>query len=156
MLIRPLMIMPTPERAPPDWTGAWVRGRLREAYEIERRLPRDRRANGGGNGWPAIVHTFTDMVGWTDVRERVWSEWARAKGAYPWEVSRMEEAFGWLAILLDRPDERRCLVLWAKTTGSIRDAVRRRRWPRSTFYRGVVSGSERIAGVLNAQGSKVR
>jgi hypothetical protein len=154
MTLFPLMMMPTPDRAPPHWTGAWVRGRLREAYEIERRLPgTGRRSNGG---WPQVLHSFADMVGWPDARERVWAGWARAKGAYPWEISRMEEAFGWLAILIDWPGERRCLVLWAKTNGSIRAALRRRRWPRATFYRGVVSASERIARVLNTQGVKVR
>lgn len=150
-----LMLAPTETAPPPHWTGAWVRGRLREAFEIDRRLPKATRS-GGGNGWPPILHEFADVVGWNDARSRVWADWQRAKGAYAFEVSRMEEAFGWLGILTDYPGERRCLEAWARNTRSLSSELRKRGWSRATFYRRVDDGSERIAAVLNCQGSKVR
>ena len=140
---------------PVAWSGAWVRGRLREAYEVERRLPRSGMRN-GGNGWPAILHDFTDIVGWTDTRARVWAEWARARGAYAFEVSRMEEAFSWLAILADRPGERNCLVAWARTNGSMLALIKRQGWSKATFYRRVEDGSDRIARELGRRGVVVR
>lgn len=147
-------IRPTEDRVPLHWTGAWVRGRMREAFEIERRMPRPR--GGSSSAWPQVLHEFSDMVHWLDARARVWADWQRAKGAYAFEVSRMEETFGWLAILLDHPGERRCLVAWAQNTTSLSAMLRRRGWSRATFYRRVVDGSERIAAVLNCQGAKVR
>jgi len=137
------------------WSGAYVRHRLREAYEVERRLPGGRRHN-GGNGWPAIVHTFTDLVGWTDARERVWRDWARARGAYAFEVSRMDEAFGWLSILAAHPGERVGLAAWCRTNSSITALIRRNGWSRPTFYRRVNDGSNRIARALNVKGVKIR
>lgn len=127
---------------------------MREAYNVERRLPGGRRGN--GNGWPAIVHTFADKVGWTDARDRVWRQWARARGVYPVELSRMDEAFGWIAILVDRPGERNCLTAWARTNGSITELIKRRGWSHATFYRRVNDGSDRIARALNVKGVKVR
>lgn len=150
-----MSIRPTELVTPAQWSGAWVRGRLREAFDIERRLPRGGLSNGGG-GWPSVLHDFADMVGWTDARARVWADWKRAKGAYAFEITRMEEAFGWLAILALHPGERRCLVAWAQNTTSLRAMLLRRGWSRATFYRRVVDGSERIAVALNTRGVKVR
>lgn len=154
-LAQPPALSPVPKVPPLIWSGAWVRRRLREAYEVERRLPGGRRQN-GGNGWPAIVHTFTDLVGWTDARDRVWREWARARGAYAFEISRMDEALGWLVILANHPGERNCLTAWCRTDGSLTALMRRRGWSRPTFYRRVNDGSNRIARALNVKGVKIR
>jgi len=142
-------------KRPELWTGDWVRDRLREAFEIERRLPRS--TNSFPSGWPfPVIYEFADVVGWDDARARVWADWKRARGAYPYEVSRMEEAFGWFAILKDHAGERRCLAAWAIANTSVRAIVARRGWSRATFYRRVLGGSKRIADVLNARGEQVR
>lgn len=146
----------TAQQKPVTWSGAWVRERLREACEIERRMPRQ--ANGNSAAWPfPVVHTFAEMIAWDDARDRVWDQWARTRGAYPFEVSRMDEAFAWLSILREHPGERRCLMLWAvSSTSSLRAKLARRGWSRTTFYRKVHEASERIAAVLNARGVVVR
>src|SRR5262245_13739892 len=133
------IIMPVRPVAPSRWTGRWVCLRLREAVAVERRLPRGGNGN-GGNGWPAVLHEFTDMVNWTDARQRVWEDWHHAKGAFSFEISRMDEAFGWLPILADHPGERRCLVAYAKCNGSLRRMCKRRGWNRSVFNDRVKTG----------------
>ena len=76
-----------------QWTPQLVQQRLREAFAVEQRLPDGTRPRGLVSAWPAApVHSFPEMLHWTDARERVWQSWARAKGVYPYEVSRMEEA----------------------------------------------------------------
>lgn len=144
--------------APPTWSAAWVRSRLVEAFEVEARLP-----TGNGNGataWPfPVMHDFAEMVGWPDARQRVWDDWRRARGAYPFEVTRMEESLAWLRLLRNHTGERRCLSAWAHAVSrgrSVRPLVRRKGWSPATFYRKVSSGSERIARVLNARGVLVR
>lgn len=145
--------------APATWTDEWVRERLRQAFEVEARMPGDRR-NGMG-GWPLpVVHEFSEMIGWDDARERVWDQWRRAKGVYPFEVSRMDEAFSWVTtILRGHEGEARCLMAWAFATArgrSVRRIVAKRGWSRATFYRRVVEASQRIATALNARGVQVR
>ena len=96
-----------------QWTPRLVQQRLREAFAVEQRLPDSGRPRGLVSFWPAApVHTFTEMLHWTDARERVWQSWAQSKGGvFPHEISRMEEAQGWL--LLVEEGERRCLGVWA-------------------------------------------
>lgn len=153
-----LALAPQPSRAPPHWTGEWVRHRLCEAFEVERRLPGERRSN--GSSWPfAVTHEFSEMVHWTDARQRVWDAWAAARGAYPFEVSRMEEAFGWLELLRNHDTERRYLAAWALMTArgkSIRLFLQRRAISRTTFYRRVEDGSKRIAAELARRSVQIR
>jgi hypothetical protein len=150
---------PTPSVPPERWTGAWVRSRLRQAFEVEQRLPSGRR-NGGASAWPfEVTHEFSEMVGWLDARQRVWDNWARARGAYPFEITRMDEALGWLALLRDHDAERRCLAAWALLASrgkSVRLFLARRRWSRTTFYRRVEDGSNRIAAELARRGAEIR
>jgi hypothetical protein len=151
-----------PARPPPiRWTPVHVRERLVEAFAIERRLPLARYgASGGRSTWPAMHHEFTDLIGWSDeARQAVWADWSRAKGAFPFEVSRMEEAFDWLPLLDDHIGERRCLAAWALLSArrqSLRRILQRKGWSRATFYRRVDSGAWRIADRLNAHGVAVR
>jgi hypothetical protein len=98
---------------PAQWTPRLVQQRLREAFAVEQRLPDSGRPRGLVSFWPAApLHSFTEMLHWTDARERVWQSWAQSKGGvHPFEISRMEEAQGWL--LLVEEGERRCLGVWA-------------------------------------------
>ena len=92
------------EAARPDcWTADWVKVRLAEAFEIERRIP-------GGRVGPAVIRSswridtvdsFSDRVHQGELaREEVWRTWARAGGATPQEVTRMEEAMSWPGSML--------------------------------------------------------
>ena len=122
---------------PAQWTPRLVQQRLREAFAVELRLPDSERPRGLTSVWPASpVHEFRDIVNWPDVRERVWQSWARAKGGiFPHEVSRTEEAQGWLVLL---EGERRCLAFWALAAARgipMRKVLRQRGGSRSTFYR---------------------
>ena len=81
-----------------------------EAFTIERRLP-DKRVG------PAIVKSAWTKIATTDsfaervhqgelAREHVWDKWARAGGALPYEVSRMEEALSWPGTVLATDTQR--------------------------------------------------
>jgi hypothetical protein len=142
-------IAPTPSSPPAVWTGAWVRGRLREAFDVDRRMPGLGRRNGGS--WPAIVHTFADLVGWHDLRGR-----GLHGGVTPQEIARMDEALAWFAILVRHPAERTCLEAWARSIGSLSRELERMHIARATFYRRVTDASDRIANVLNQRGVTVR
>ena len=64
-----------------QWTPRLVQQRLREAFAVEQRLPDSGRPRGQVSFWPAAQwHSFTEMLHWTDARERVWQSWARSKG----------------------------------------------------------------------------
>ena len=78
------------------WSPGLVRARLVEAFRIEARLPEPKGPRRNAGSWPMMSREFEDLVGWSDeAREAVWGDWARAKGAHAWEVTRMEEAIGW-------------------------------------------------------------
>jgi hypothetical protein len=140
------------------WSAKLVQGRLVEAFTIERRMPGQRFTTIANYSWPVTpLHEFTDVLHWDDARERVWQSWAKAKGAHPYEVTRMEEAIDWLRLLPD--GERRCLAAWALASAcgmSLRTILAKRKWSRTTFYRKVDQASCRIADRLNAQGVVVR
>ena len=147
----------SPSPRPTAWTSHHVRERLVEAAEIERRLP------GGGtrrlrSPWPAEVkHSWQDMVHWNDARDRVLDSWEKAKGAYPYEVSRMEEAQAWLLWL--PTIDHQYLEAWSVCTArnlSVRAMLDKRGLKRTTFYRVIERGSARIAERLNLQGVVVR
>jgi hypothetical protein len=141
-----------------QWTPRLVQQRLRESFATELRLPETNRPRGMASAWPASpVHDFSDMVSWPDARERVWKDWERAKGAYPHEVSRMEEAQRWLSWLEE--GERRALAVWALTAARgipVRKVLRQRRWAPTTFYRKRDIASAHIARYLAERGVAVR
>ena len=147
-----------PSRSPDIWTGDRVRTRLVEACETYRKLPLDRFARSSSSSWPVTpLHDWQEMVHWTDARERVLESWERAKGAYPIEISRMEESFDWLLWL--GQDDRRKLEAWAWTTATgmkIRPMLFKRGIKKTTFYRDVNNAANRIALRLNGQGVQVR
>ena len=138
-----------------------------EAFTIERRIP-DKRVGPGHRqrrvGEDRHHRQLCRRVSHQGelAREHVWDKWARAGGALPYEVSRMEEAL----ILAGRrfsanghAAEGKALLAWAFCVGygrPLRRLLRKRGWSRSTFYRAVDSGSARIAAYLNARGATVR
>jgi hypothetical protein len=145
-------------RAPATWTASHVRDRLVEAFTVERKLP-GQHFIAVASSWPATpVHEFHEICGWDDARERVWQSWENASGAFPWEVSRMDQAFDWLRYLPE--GERRCLTAWvaAKVRGvPVRKVLRKHGgWSAATFYRQINRGALRIAERLNQQGVQVR
>jgi hypothetical protein len=141
-----------------QWTPRLVQQRLREACTVELRLPDKDRPRGLASAWPAAtLYEFHDILHWDDARERVWRSWSRAKGAYPFEVSRMEEALGWLSLVEE--GERRVLSVWALTAARripLRKVLRQRGWAPTTFYRKLDGGAARIASTLDARGVAVR
>jgi hypothetical protein len=142
------------------WTGELIRARLIEAFEVEAKLPGPRGNRGSSSSWPTMEREFSDLVGWSDeARAEVWLQWARAKGAHPWEVTRMGEALDWLPILKDHRQEQQMLHAWANTKAlrrSLTKVCRLKGWDKQTFYRRLNAGSERIADELNRKGVAVR
>jgi hypothetical protein len=134
-----------------------VRARLVEAFEIDRRMPRDRRRV--ATAWPATpVHTFVDMVYWDEgeASERVMQSWERTD-ASPQEVTRMEDAFEWLRWLPIA--ERQMLTSWAFATATHRSVtaiMNKRSLKRTSFYRLRDRAADRIAYRLNQSGVQVR
>lgn len=152
----PTLDQPSTARPPATWTGELVRQRLVEAFRVDRRLP-GAGMRRQGSAWPTTpLHTWQDKVHWDDARERIWHDWENAKGAYPVEVSMMEEALDWLRYV--PLVERRVLEAWAAATAkglNVRRMIRGR-WAPTTFYRQRDSASARIAERLNKQGVQVR
>jgi hypothetical protein len=133
-----------------------------EAFTIQQKLPQDRHfVKKVTTAWPAQPLTeFHEMVGWDEgeTRRRVWDGFANAKGAFSYEISRMEEAQDWLRFVPE--GERRCLLAWAIGTVkaiSIKKILRKHGgWTKTTFYRAINSGAARIAERLNREGVQVR
>jgi hypothetical protein len=148
---------------PLHWDSNWVRWRLVEAYRIEQRLPGEFRRRRTAGFWPEHPYEFGDVVGWDEeMHKRAIAEWshARKSGVYAIELSRMEEAHEWLRVDLGKqPVERACLASWATCVAykySLRSLMLRKRWSRTTFYRRVLFGSERIATRLRSSNVEVR
>jgi hypothetical protein len=133
--------------------------RLVEAFEIDRRMPRDRHGRRIKSSWPTTpIYTFVDMVGWDtgEASERVLRSWEKTP-ASPQEVTRMEQAFEWLMHLSTK--EARELEIWAKCTAfglSLSAAMKHRGLSRTTFYRKRDQMAGHLADRLNRQGVAVR
>jgi hypothetical protein len=149
-------------RAPATWTGELVKLRMLEAFTIEQKLPADRHfIKKVTTAWPAQPLTeFHEMVGWDEgeTRLRNWQSWENAKGAFSYEISRMEEAFGWLRWL----SQIECDYLTAWALGKIKGTPRRKilrkhgAWTKTTFYRTIDNAVQLIATRLNGEGVQVR
>lgn len=112
---------------PTAWTPEHVGKRLIEAFEVLSRSGGRILPSRYGNGWPAMVHEFADMV---DAQARLVAEKEKAHGraARPTadELSRMAEALRWPMDHLDgRPLAADALMLWtyAKATGRDMDGM---------------------------------
>lgn len=141
--------------SPATWTAEHVRLRLVEAFKIERRMPGERRFSKTGT-WPATpLHTWQEMVYWTDARDRVLDGWERAQ-PFPAEVTMMEEAIAWLQWV--PLGERRTLEAWARASAKGMNVRRmiKGRWPPTTFYRMRDQAADRIVERLNAQSVPLR
>ena len=120
--LRPLAGVGEIER-PSAWNADWVKHRMVEAFTIERRIP-DKRVGPAivKSAWAKIdtTDTFADRVHQGELaRENVWEAWARAGGALPYEVSRMEEALSWPGQVLSNGHaaEGKALLAWAFCVG---------------------------------------
>ena len=148
------MTMPDQAAHPTQWTGELVRNSLVEAFEIDRRLPRDRMGK-TGSAWPAKpIHEFVDVVYWNEgeQRERVWQSWERSASVSPQEITRWEESLAWLTWLPD--DERQSLHAWAlaaATNRSVSAILRKRGLARTSFYRLRDKAADSIAARLNSE-----
>ena len=150
---------------PRAWNADWVKHRMVEAFTIERRIP-DKRVGPAivKGAWAQIdtTDTFADRVYQGELaRENVWEAWARAGGALPHEVSRMEEALCWPGQVLSNghATEGKVLLAWAFCIGygkPLRRMLHQRGWSRTTFYKAVDSGSAQIAVYLNQRSVAVR
>jgi hypothetical protein len=108
---------------PVSWTPEHVQGRLVEAFEILSRSGIRVGPGRVGNGWPAMVHEFADLV---DAQARAIAERERQqqRAARPTadELSRMNEALAWPMAFLDgKPLQSDALMLWAYATALDRD-----------------------------------
>jgi hypothetical protein len=146
--------------APPQWSGSWVQRRLVEAYSVERRLPGSRRRPLIASAWPSMAVEWADLIGRADeARQQVFQSWESARlGVSAEDISRMDEAQDWLAILAPYPEERLCLCRWAAAIAYRRSVARlllQQRWSKPTFYRRVTAGAHVIALELIRQGQPV-
>jgi hypothetical protein len=153
------MNMPCLDQQPapsPTWTADKVRARLVEAFDIDRRLPGDRRAKFKTSSWPATpLHDYRDQLHWNNpgdsARDRNWERWANARDVAPDEMTRWQETLNWLRWVPNH--ERESLEAWAKAEVigiPLRRMLRYRRWTVTTFYQRRNDGAQRIADKLNA------
>jgi hypothetical protein len=161
MRLSTIAIDSNPGLAPVQWSAAWVMRRMVEAYSVERRLPQARRRLLIASAWPKMAVEFFDLVGRADDdrKDRFASwEYAGRLGVSAADISRMEAAHSWLAILAPYPQERLCLAQWAAAGAyrkSVRSLLAKRGWARSTFYRYASAGAHVIALELTRQGLPV-
>jgi hypothetical protein len=143
------------------WSADLVRARLVEACEVEAKLPEGKGPRrSSASAWPTMSREFEDLISWSDeARAEVWLQWERAKGAHPYEVTRMWEALDWLVWLKDHREEQERLYVWAATKArrrSLAKVCRIKGWDKQTFYRRLNTGSIRIAERLNKNAVAVR
>jgi hypothetical protein len=142
--------------APLQWSASWVQRRLIEAYSVERRLPQARRRLLVASAWPSMAVEFSDIVGRADDdRKDRFHSWEFTRlGVSAADISRMEQAHDWLAILAPYPQERLCLCQWAAAIAyrrSVRRLLQKRGWSTSSFYRRVTAGAHVVAMELTRQ-----
>jgi hypothetical protein len=108
---------------PTAWTPEHVGVRLIEAFEVLSRSGVRVGPGAYGNGWPAMVHEFADMVD-AQARALAEKEKQQARAARPTadELSRMNEALAWPMAYLDgKPLQSDALMLWAYASATGRD-----------------------------------
>ncbi|MGO4738628.1 hypothetical protein AB4099_18920 [Bosea sp. 2KB_26] len=108
---------------PTEWTPEHVGARLIEAFEILSRSGGRVGPGRFGNGWPAMVQEYADLVD-QQARELAQRERQQAMAARPSsdEVSRMNEALRWPMDHLDgMPLASDALMLWAYASATHRD-----------------------------------
>lgn len=108
---------------PTSWMPEHVGKRLIEAFEILSRSGTRVGPGRVGNGWPAMVHEFADMVD-AQARALAEKEKQQARAARPTsdELSRMNEALAWPMAYLDgKALAADSLMLWAYASATGRD-----------------------------------
>jgi hypothetical protein len=88
-----------------NWTPETVAGRLAEAADTLRRLPRVK-VQGYSSAWPPIIRDFWEAFGWNEVEVRLGPP-------LPGAIDRMDETLQWLRWL--EPDETR--IVWLRAEG---------------------------------------
>jgi len=91
--------------APEEWTPEMVAGRLAEAADTLRRLPRVK-VQGYFSTWPTVIRDFWEAFGWHEAEVRLGPPTAAA-------IDRMDETVLWLRWL--EPDEVR--LVWLRAEG---------------------------------------
>lgn len=108
---------------PSEWTPEHVGVRLIEAYEVMSRSGGRIGPSRYGNGWPAMVHEFADMVD-AQARQLAEKEAQQLRSSRPTsdEISRMNEALAWPMSYLDgKALAADSLMLWTYATATGRD-----------------------------------
>lgn len=108
---------------PLSWTPEHVQNRMVEAFDILMRSGTRVGPGRHGNGWPAMIHEFSDLVD-AQARAIAEKEKQQARAARPTadELSRMNEALAWPMNHLDGlPLQADALMLWAYATAAGRD-----------------------------------
>lgn len=111
------------EGIPLSWTPEHVGARLVEAFEVLARSGTRVGPRHYANGWPAMIHEFSDLVD-AQARALAEKEKQQARSGRPTadELSRMNEALAWpMAYLEGRPLQSDALMLWAYATALGRD-----------------------------------
>lgn len=111
------------DEIPTAWTPEHVGARLIEAFEVLSRSGARVGPGQYGNGWPAMVHEFADMVD-AQARALAEKEKQQARAARPTaeELSRMSEALAWPMAYLDgKTLQSDALMLWAYASATGRD-----------------------------------
>lgn len=108
---------------PTQWTPEHVGARLIEAFDVLARSGARVGPRQHANGWPAMVHEFSDLV---DAQARALAEKERqqAISSRPTseELSRMNEALAWPMAYLDgSPMQADALMLWSYASALGRD-----------------------------------
>ena len=111
------------DETPTQWTPEHVGKRLTEAFDVLSRYSVRVGPKKYGNGWPAMIHEFSDMV---DAQARALADKERQQAitSRPTsdEVSRMDEALRWsMNYLADLPMPADALMLWAYAKALHRD-----------------------------------
>lgn len=121
-----------------------IEERLEEAALTLKRLPNPRGsgARGYGSSWPEVVREARHAYGYEEARMRVIPSAA--------EISRYEEAVGWLAFVSDPMDRR---ILWMRASGwPVRAVARQVGLTKSSVQRHYMAGLLTIAKHLTRKG----
>ena len=140
-----------PEIIPATWTPEHVLKRILEAFETLAKLPPDRGPKAFGNGWPAYVHDWADLLAQAEQTEFERKKRQRARNrvrehASAEDLRRMDIVLGWISDLA-KVDDGLCRVLqrWARLRSTGRSV---KGWCAKTGLSFQVFYRQRDKGVL--------
>lgn len=104
------------------WTPEMVGARMIEAFDVLRRLPADRGPKKFGNGWPAMMKEWSDLLdpdAWKNAMAEAEARTRRGLVPTREEISLSEEALAWpMLYLADSPLHADALQTWARCLAS--------------------------------------